>query len=114
MFGSGRSAGTQPALISSVKITIGLPWSTTVVATLTPPSSLVAGNNTFTAPPGTTLSANTDYYLVIEGSGPRRALRLGLRFDLGQRLSLSFEGERMETGYERADHSLMLRTSLPW
>ena len=48
------------------------------------------------------------------GPAPRRALRLGWRFDLGQRLNLSFEGERMESGYERADHSLMLRTALPW
>ena len=53
-------------------------------------------------------------YGGMEWAGPRRALRLGWRFDLGQRLSLSFEGERMESGYERADHSLMLRTSLPW
>ena len=53
-------------------------------------------------------------YGGMEWAGPRRALRLGWRFDLGQRLSLSFEGERMESGYERADHSLMLRTTLPW
>ena len=53
-------------------------------------------------------------YGGMEWAGSRRALKLGWRFDLGQRLNLSFEGERMESGYERADHSLMLRTTLPW
>ena len=53
-------------------------------------------------------------YGGMEWAGPRRALRLGWRFDLGQRLNFSFEGERMESGYERADHSLMMRTTLPW
>ncbi|MDE0158947.1 MAG: hypothetical protein OXN24_02645, partial [Candidatus Dadabacteria bacterium] len=49
-------------------------------------------------------------YGGMEWAGPRRALRLGWRFDLGQRLSLRLEGERLESGYEPADHSLVLRT----
>ena len=53
-------------------------------------------------------------YGGMEWAGPRRALRLGWRFDLGQRLSLRLEGERLESGYEPADHSLVLRTTLPW
>ena len=53
-------------------------------------------------------------YGGMEWAGPGRTLKLGWRFNLGQQLSLSLDGERAETGYERADHSLMLRTSLPW
>ena len=52
----------------SVKIATGLPSSTTEVATLTNPSSLGSGNNTFTAPEGTRLAANTTYWVVVEGS----------------------------------------------
>ena len=38
----------------------------TIVATLTNPSSLTAGTLTFTAPAGTTLDANSTYFVVIE------------------------------------------------
>ena len=53
----------------SVKVATGLPSTTTVVATLTNPDSLSAGNLTFTAPEGTVLAANTTYYVVVEASG---------------------------------------------
>lgn len=53
-------------------------------------------------------------YGGMEWAGSSRTLKLGWRFDLGQRLNLSLDGERRESGYERADHSLMLRSSLPW
>ncbi|MDE0475774.1 MAG: fibronectin type III domain-containing protein [Gammaproteobacteria bacterium] len=37
--------------------------------TLTNPSSFAIGNNTFTAPAGTVLSASTTYVVVVEGTG---------------------------------------------
>ena len=52
----------------SVKLATGLPTATTVVATLSNPSSLTAGDLTFTAPANTTLSANTTYFVVVEAS----------------------------------------------
>ena len=53
-------------------------------------------------------------YGGMEWAGPGRTLKLGWRFNLGQQLSLSLDGERREDGYTRAEHALMLRTSLPW
>ena len=53
-------------------------------------------------------------YSSVEWAGPGRTLRLGWRFVLGQRLSLSLDGERKETGHTPPEHALMLRTSLPW
>ena len=50
----------------------------------------------------------------MEWAGLSRTLRLGWRFNLGQQLSLSLDGERRNDGYTRAEHVLMLRTSLPW
>ena len=41
----------------------------TTVATLTNPSSLVAGDLSFTAPANTTLNATTTYWVVVEGTG---------------------------------------------
>ena len=52
----------------SIKVTTGSPTGT-VLATLTNPETLSNGNNTFTAPDGTSLSANTTYVVIIEGSG---------------------------------------------
>ncbi|MYD93111.1 MAG: hypothetical protein F4Y02_05340, partial [Chloroflexi bacterium] len=48
-----------------VRLHQGTPTGT-VVATLTHPSSLAAGNLTFTAPAGTTLEASTTYVLVLD------------------------------------------------
>ena len=53
-------------------------------------------------------------YSGVEWAGSGRTLRLGWRFALGRRLSLSLDGERTETGHTPAAHALMLRTSLPW
>ena len=53
-------------------------------------------------------------YSSVEWAGSARTLRLGWRFVLGQRLSLSLVGERRETGHTLPEHALMLRTSLPW
>ena len=53
-------------------------------------------------------------YSGVEWAGSGRTLRLGWRFVLGQRLSLSLDGERTETGHTPPAHALMLRTSLPW
>ena len=53
-------------------------------------------------------------YSGVEWAGSGRTLRLGWRFALGQRLSLSLDGERKETGHTPPEHALMLRTSLPW
>ena len=53
-------------------------------------------------------------YSGVEWAGSGRTLRLGWRFVLGQRLSLSLDGERKETGHTPPEHALMLRTSLPW
>ena len=50
-----------------VQLATGLPSSTTVVATLNNPSSLSAGNNTFTAPSNTTLDASTNYFVIVVG-----------------------------------------------
>ena len=53
-------------------------------------------------------------YSSMELAGSGRTMRLGWRFELGQRFSLSLDGERRETSHEAPDHALMLRTSLPW
>ena len=53
-------------------------------------------------------------YSSMELAGSGRTMRLGWRFELGQRFSLSLDGERRETSHEDPDHTLMLRTSLPW
>ena len=52
-------------------------------------------------------------YSSMELAGSGRTMRLGWRFELGQ-FSLSLDGERRETSQEAPDHTLMLRTSLPW
>ena len=56
----------------------------------------------------------TPYSSVELAGGGSRTLRLGWRFELGQRLSLSLAGERRETAHARPEHGLMLRTTLPW
>ena len=56
----------------------------------------------------------TPYGSVELAGGGSRTLRLGWRFELGQRLSLSLAGERRETAHARPEHGLMLRTTLPW
>ncbi|WP_419858624.1 SwmB domain-containing protein [Candidatus Palauibacter irciniicola] len=63
-FGSSAPSGV------SVKLATGVSASSagTTVATLTNPSTLTAGNNTFTAPAGTTLSRSTTYFVIVEGS----------------------------------------------
>ena len=53
-------------------------------------------------------------YSSVELAGGGRTLRLGWRFDLGQRLHLSLDGERRETPRAEPEHGLMLRTTLPW
>ena len=53
-------------------------------------------------------------YSSMELAGSGRTMRLGWRFELGHSLSLSLDGERRETSHEAPDHTLMLRTSLPW
>ena len=53
-------------------------------------------------------------YSGMEWAGANRTLRLGWRFTLGQSLSFSLDGERREDGHTPPDHTLMLRTSLPW
>ena len=53
-------------------------------------------------------------YSSMELAGSGRTVRLGWSFELGHSLSLSLDGERRETSHEDPDHTLMLRTSLPW
>ena len=53
-------------------------------------------------------------YSGIEWAGQSRTLKLGWRFNLGQSLTLSLDGERRERAYEATDHGVMLNTSLPW
>ena len=53
-------------------------------------------------------------YSGMEWAGQRRTLTLGWRFNLGQSLTLSLDGERRESAYEATDHGVMLNTSLPW
>ena len=52
----------------TVKLVTGLPGATTEVAALTNPSDLTLDILTFTAPTNTTLSANTTYWVMVEGS----------------------------------------------
>ena len=52
-------------------------------------------------------------YGGVEVAGRSRGLRLGWRYELGQWLSLSLDGERRETPHARPQHGLMLRMSLP-
>ena len=56
-----------PANTLSVQLATGLPSATTVVATLSNPSALGTGVLKFTAPAGTTLKADTTYYVVVSG-----------------------------------------------
>ena len=58
------AGGTSP-VVTVVTDNSGQPGS--LHATLVPPASVVAGDNMFTAPPGTTLDAGTPYFLVISG-----------------------------------------------
>ncbi len=75
----------EPDSTVSVRLATGLPGSTTEAATLTNPSTLGTGNRTFTAPAGTTLNADTNYFVVVSGGGPSAKLeRLVLnRLDSG-------------------------------
>ena len=59
--------GTQPDGVT-VRLATGLPSATTFFATLTNPTTLVAGNNTFTAPAGTQLRAGTTYFVVVRAN----------------------------------------------
>ena len=56
----------------------------------------------------------TPYGSMELAGGGSRSLRLGWRFELGRRFSLSLDGERRETAHARPAHGLMLRTTLPW
>ena len=58
------AASTPPTTVALHKAVAPLDAA---VASLTGPTTIVAGNNTFTAPSGTILDANTTYYIVIEG-----------------------------------------------
>ncbi|MYG25973.1 MAG: hypothetical protein F4213_08100, partial [Boseongicola sp. SB0677_bin_26] len=53
----------------TARVATGLPSGTTTFVTLTNPSSIGSGNTTFTAPAGTTLSADTTYWVVVEATG---------------------------------------------
>ncbi len=53
-------------------------------------------------------------YAGVEMAGRSRRLRLGWRYEVGQWLSLSLDGERRETPLARPQHGLILRASLPW
>ena len=53
-----------------VRVVDGLTSTSTTVATLTNPGTWTE-TSTFSAPTGTSLDANTTYYLIIEGSGGR-------------------------------------------
>ncbi len=53
-------------------------------------------------------------YSGIEMAGRSRRLRLGWRYEVGQWLSLSLDGERRETPHARPQHGLTLRLTLPW
>ena len=59
-----------------------------VVATLTNPSSLTTGNLTFTAPANTTLSASTNYWVLLEATSgvARRTTSDSEDFGRGSRL----------------------------
>ena len=56
----------------------------------------------------------TPYSSVELAGGGHRTLRLGWRFELGQALNLSLDGERRVTAHAAPEHGLMLRTTLPW
>ena len=53
-------------------------------------------------------------YGGMEWAGAARTLTLGWRFELGQSLTLSLDGERREDGHTGPEHGLMLNASLPW
>ena len=53
-------------------------------------------------------------YSSVELAGASRSLRLGWRFELGQVLNLSLDGERHETPHAPPEYGFMLRTRLPW
>ena len=66
---------TQPD--STVRVQLGkgsLPGSLTNLVTLTNPSTLTEYELSFTAPANTTLSANTDYMVVVSGGGSSAAV----------------------------------------
>ena len=51
----------------TVKLATGLPGATKEVATLAKPSTLTTGNLTFTAPAGTKLEPETQYFVIVSG-----------------------------------------------
>ena len=61
---------TAPDAGVRVRLATGVSSSSagTTLATLRNPAALTAGVNTFAAPAGTTLNANTDYFVVVEGA----------------------------------------------
>ena len=76
-----------------------------VHATLTPPASIVRGNNTFMALAGTTLAAGTKYFVVIETDDPGRG-----DSDLAQTHSTGQDGV---TGWD-IDNSRQIYQSATW
>jgi len=67
----------------TVKVGTGSAHNLTGAVTLTNPSSLVAGDLTFAAPAGTTLSASTTYVVVIEASSGAVRFNTGTGEDAG-------------------------------
>ena len=100
------SFSTAPSGVS-VKLATGLSSSAKVVATLDNPGSFVGNaTNSFSAPPGTTLAANTTYYVVLDASSTSRGTLVATHSnsedtsglsdwrvgDIGHRRSVSSEG----------------------
>ena len=98
-----------------VRITIATPDGTTK-ATLNNPSSLAAGNVTFTAPSGTELAANTVYYVVLDiASAGRFATTSSDAEDPGGAAGWSIENGRQEGSgnmwQSRTGDALMIRVN---
>ena len=95
--------GTAPDSSTIVQVVTGIPGSTTptVVATLTHPATYGTGNLTFTAPANTTLSANTEYFVTVAGTGSVTST------------TLNNEDSGGETGWSVADNRYSQNIATP-
>ena len=95
-----RSLGTDPTVANTATVTLrkstsgGRPGD--VVYTFTSPTLAANSVNTFTAPDDAVLSANTNYIVVIEGTGGRVTVgRTGTAEDAGAATGFSIANERL-------------------
>ncbi len=76
---------------------LSTPGVFTEIATLANPATLAAGNNVFTAPAGTNLSANSAYWVQVTGTGGNLSVKTATAEDAGGQAGWSVDDNR-QTG----------------